>query len=89
MKMRRYIFITYEGHTYQPNTYSIEPDTGNCQVIGFARGNNEKEAFENLIKENKYLLTTTFNEIICLELKHEDYYKHITRFYLEAFRLKR
>lgn len=84
--MRNYIFITREGQTYQPDTDSVEPDIDNCQVIGFAKGNNEKEAFENLIKENEYLLSTTFNEIFCLELKHEDYYKHAKCYYLDDFR---
>ena len=80
--MRNYIFITDEGYTYQPNSDSPEPDIENCQVIGFARGNNEKEAFDNLIKENEYLLATKFNEIICMELKNEDYYSQSKCFHL-------
>jgi len=87
--MKNYIFITYEGYTYQPNTDSVEPDIENCQVIGFTRGSNEKEAFENLIKENDYLLSTTFNEIICIELKHENHYKHAKYHYLGKFRVKK
>ena len=48
--MKNYIFITEEGITYQPNSTSPEPDIENCQVIGFAKGNNGDEAFKNLKK---------------------------------------
>jgi hypothetical protein len=80
--MKNYIFITEEGVTYQPNSTSPEPDIENCQVIGFTKGKNEDEAFKNLIKENEYLLDTNFNEIICIELKNEDYYSKTKYFYL-------
>lgn len=38
MKLKKYIFLTQEGYTYQPNTQSIEPDIENLQVTGFALG---------------------------------------------------
>ena len=66
--MKSYIFLTFEGHTYQPYSESIEPDIENLQVIGISKGNTSRMAFENLIKENNYLLETTFNEIISYEL---------------------
>jgi hypothetical protein len=50
--MNSYIFITTEGYTYQPGSESIEPDIENCQVIGFAHGVDEQNAFKNLIAEN-------------------------------------
>ena len=81
--MKTYIFITDEGYTYQPNSNSPEPDTDNCQVIGFAKGNNQDEAFANLIKDNEYLLDTNFNKIIALELKNEDYHSQLKCFYLD------
>jgi len=84
--MKNYIFITEEGVTYQPNSTSPEPDIENCQVIGFAKGNNEDKAFKNLIKENEYLLDTNFNEIICVALKNEDYYKKAKYFYLGKYK---
>jgi len=68
--MNNYIFITEEGVTYQPNSTSPEPDIENCQVIGFAKGNNENGAFKNLTKENDYLSNTNFNEIIFMEIKN-------------------
>ncbi|MCD6223884.1 MAG: hypothetical protein J7J73_03125 [Deltaproteobacteria bacterium] len=84
--MKSYIFITEEGVTYQPNSLLHEPDIENCQVIGFAKGIDENKAFENLIKENGYLLDTNFDEIICIELKFDDYYKKSRTFYLNEYR---
>jgi hypothetical protein len=84
--MRSYIFITAEGSTYQPNSNSTEPDIENCQVIGFAKGINENEAFKNLIKENETLLDTNFNKIICIELRNENYYRRASNFYLNEYR---
>jgi hypothetical protein len=80
--MNNYIFITNEGVTYQPNNTSLEADIENCQVIGFSKGNNEEDAFKNLKKDNKFLLNTNFNEIICMELKNEDCYQKAKYFNL-------
>ena len=84
--MKSYIFITEEGVTYQPNSTSPDPDIENCQVIGFAKGNNKDKAFKNLTKDNEYLLDTNFNEIICMELKNEDYYQKAKVFYLGEYK---
>jgi len=86
MNMKMYIFITEEGYTYQPTSVSPDSDIENCQVIGFAKGTNENEAFKNLIKGNEYLLDTSFNEIICIELKHEDYFRSAKYFYLSEYK---
>ena len=80
--MKTYVFITEEGLTYQPNSESTEPDIENCQVIGFAEGNSPEEAFNNLIAENGYLLENNFDEIMCFELKHNDYHKFSRHFNL-------
>jgi len=84
--MKSYIFITTEGYTYQSESESIEPDIENCQVIGFAQGKNEKQALERLIAENTNLLETTFDEVICLELKYLDYFKHRAYFHLNDYK---
>ena len=81
--MKSYIFITAEGYTFQPKSTSIEPDIENCQVIGFAQGTDANQAFQKLIRESDYLLETTFDEIICFELKHLDYYEHSNYFHLD------
>lgn len=67
--MKSYIFITFEGFTFQPGSESVEPDIENCQVIGFAQGGNEREAFDDLVAESGYLIGTTFDKIRCFELK--------------------
>lgn len=84
--MKSFVFITVEGYTFQPNSESLEPDIENCQVIGFAQGKNDKEAFNNLIQENSYLLYTTFDKLICLELKEKDYFGNSTYFHLDEYR---
>jgi len=71
--MGAYIFITAEGYTYQPGSEAVESDIENCQVLGFAKGNDADEAFSALLEENAYLLETSFDEVVCLELKDEDY----------------
>jgi len=84
--MRNYIFVSGEGYTYQPNSESPEPDIENCQVIGFVKGNNENEAFDNMVKENAHLLATNFNEIVCMELKNEKYIEQSKYFYLDSLK---
>ena len=69
--MKSYIFITSEGFTFQPQSDSCEPDIVNCQVIGFGKGNNSKESFENPLSSQEYLFETIFDEIVGLELKKE------------------
>lgn len=66
--MKTYIFLTSEGYTFQPDSESAEPDIENCQVIGFAEGESPDDAFDNLLRENEYLLETTFDEIYCYQL---------------------
>ena len=83
--MKSYIFITSEGYTFQPESTSIEPDIENCQVIGFAKGKDPKQAFQNLIQENSNLLETTFDEVISYELKDVDHAEK-SCFYLNAYK---
>ena len=62
--MNKYIFLTTEGYTYQPNSESIEPDCENAQLLG----NNQEEAFENLLKKYPYLKDSNFEEVYCYQL---------------------
>lgn len=70
--MNTYIFITTEGATFQPKSQVSEPDIDNCQVLGYGDGNSSDEAFQNMLEKHNYLPRTTFDEVICLELKNED-----------------
>lgn len=74
--MKHYIFVTHEGHTFQPGSESTEPDVENLQVIGFADGNTPEEATINLMKDNTYLIETAFDEVTAFELKSEKSTSH-------------
>ena len=69
--MKNYIFYTTEGFTFQPKSESIEPDIENCQILGWADGKTPQEAFKNLERENHFLKTTSFSEVICQELANK------------------
>lgn len=69
--MRRYIFLTNEGSTYQPNSNSVAPDCENTQVIGFAEGNTKMDAFNNLLNENRKIKETAFNEVYCYQIEDD------------------
>lgn len=68
--MRHFIFLTREGLTRTPDNQDIE----NLQVLGFAKGENEINAFDNFIQENSYLVGTDFDDVFALELVSEKQY---------------
>lgn len=56
--MNEYIFFTAEGQTTAPNeTYEVE----NCQMLGTAKGKDELEAKQNLLKENPWIEEAGFD----------------------------
>lgn len=56
--MKEYIFYTSEGWTTPPNEYmTVE----NCQLLGFAKGDNKDNALETLILENPWILECGFD----------------------------
>jgi len=68
VKKRMFLFITPDGLTFScPN--KEYPDVENLQIIGWEEGNNEEDAFNNFLKNNKWLLETCFDRVICLEIK--------------------
>ena len=74
--MGKYIFLTTEGSTYQPNSDSSEPDVENLQVIGFAQGATVKDALRELLELNEYLASTNFDEVFAIQLadEHRQYF---------------
>ncbi|HAO92369.1 MAG: hypothetical protein A2X93_01510 [Deltaproteobacteria bacterium GWC2_56_8] len=70
--MKSYIFITSEGFTFQPDSDSPIPDIENCQVLGFGSGVDSDDAFRNFLKENEFLLDTSFVEVTALELANNE-----------------
>ncbi len=75
--MRKYIFLTDEGYTYQPNSMSNEPDCENSQMLGIIEAENEEKAFKRLINENKYLKLSTFSNVYCYELTNNTVKKNL------------
>jgi hypothetical protein len=71
MRLRKYIFYTEEGTTYQPGSESVTPDIENLQVVGFGQGESPEAAVRNMVAENKYILETAFDEVIGVELRSE------------------
>jgi len=70
-EINRFIFISNEGYTYQPNSNTDIPDIENSQVIGFSSGKDEVEALNNLLEENKYIKETSFDQIISYQLSSD------------------
>ena len=84
MEVKSFIFVTGEGHTFQPKSNTAIPDVENLQVLGFAEGINHRQAFENLLKENRWLHESSFNKVFCFELKDTDYHKLLETFFIEG-----
>ncbi len=70
-KENHYIFLSPEGFTFHPGSEAAEPDIENLQVIGFAYGDCPEAAFCKLLRNNSYLIHTSFDELICLKLAEE------------------
>lgn len=54
----QYIFYSEEGYCESPIGEKIE----NFQVLGITSGNNEQQAYANLLKENKWIKENKFRE---------------------------
>jgi len=78
--MNKYIFLTFEWYTYQPNSEATEPDIENVQMLWIWEWSSKNEAFEDLKDKINWLLETSFNEIYCHELKDTKF----DYFYLEV-----
>lgn len=73
LKKGYFIFVTFEGYTYQPDSESSEPDIENMQVIWFAQGFSRKEAYKTLLQNSPHLVDTSFDEIWCIKMHWEKY----------------
>ena len=62
--MKKYIFYTSEGFTENQNGENTE----NCQILGWQRGKDEKDAFK---KFQKNFNNINFKSICCQELASE------------------
>ncbi len=68
MKKRFFMFLTPDGITYS-SCESIHPDVDNFQVLGWAEGFTEEEAFGEFINTNSWIFNMNFKHIICIEVK--------------------
>jgi len=85
MSKNFYLFLTDEGYTFQPNSYMDEPDIENLQVIGISSGKTQEKAFENLLRENSYLLKKSFNKVLCYKLDI-NYKNEIKSFFINTYK---
>ena len=72
-KRKKFIFLTFEWYTYQPDSISSEPDIDNIQMIWIWEWKTKEDAFEDLKNNNDWLLKTNFNELYCHELKDSNF----------------
>lgn len=56
--MNEYLFYTLEGYTNPPRE---DKEVDNCQILGFAWGNDEYEARKALLEENPWIEEVGFN----------------------------
>lgn len=56
--MNEYIFYTTEGQTLAPN---VDFDIENCQVLGFAKGDNAQQAEDNLLSAYPWITEAGFS----------------------------
>lgn len=65
--MKKYIFYTNDGFSQDKNLQNTE----NCQILGLSQGENVKHAYDNLIKENDYILSHNYENIMAYEINGE------------------
>ena len=65
--MKLFIFLTDEGFTYSGKEDTIEPDVENLQVLGFAKGEDERDALSSLLSENPHI-SGMFSSAIAMEV---------------------
>ena len=68
--MARYIFYTTEGSCEAPNGEDVE----NCQMLGYAEGENVNLALERLLRENAWISEYGYKELSACEVTGEPVY---------------
>lgn len=72
--VRKFIFYTTEGFTFQAESEENLPEVENYQILGRGKGETPKDAFDNFKQENEWLEKLRFNKVIGAELKNEKKY---------------
>ena len=68
--MARFIFYTSEGSSEAPNGEDVE----NCQMLGYAEGENANLALERLLRENAWIGEHGYKELSACEVTGEPVY---------------
>lgn len=68
MRKKIFMFLTSDGITFS-SCKKTEPDVDNFQVLGWAEGCTEEDAFHNFVNSNRWILETDFEEVISVEVK--------------------
>ena len=61
--MKKYLFFTNEGSTYDPNNKELH----NMQILGDGSGEDVLEAFKNFKHNQSYILEYDFKDVTALE----------------------
>ena len=56
--MKKFVFYTFEGYTESPTGKTVE----NIQILGFENGQSEAVARNVLLKNNKWIIDSGFNQ---------------------------
>ena len=58
--MKKFMFYTMDGYTQDTELN----ETNNCQLLGFSNGKDVNDAYNNLVKENFYMLKHNYKNIM-------------------------
>ena len=68
--MAHFIFYTSEGSSEAPDGEDVE----NCQMLGYAEGENANLALENLLRQNAWISEHGYKELSVCEVAGEPVY---------------
>ena len=68
--MAHFIFYTSEGSSEAPNGEDVE----NCQMLGYAEGENANLALERLLRENAWIGEHGYKELSACQVAEKPVY---------------
>jgi hypothetical protein len=69
--MKKFVFITPERMTHQPNSDTPQPDFVDMDLIGFGNGGSIEAALKDLLELNEGLVEKDPGQTYFLDLKNE------------------
>jgi hypothetical protein len=70
--MKKFVFITPERMTCQPNSDSPQPDFVDMDIMGFNNGSSIEDALRDLLELNEGMVEKDPGETYTLDLKNEN-----------------